>query len=131
MESSPEQKTMPLDYARVEGSPKHDRRLAVLLMYILPTIASMICFWHDSGKIGSGIRITGCFSAGPFLWPLVLHYKRTDFLFTVAGPATGLAVLVGWLALAMWTPLRRVPPLIHLTVWAAWMVVGNTCVFSR
>lgn len=121
---SPELRTVPLDYARCEGGLNKDRRLAVLMMYALPSLASMICFWLVTGKIAGGVSLTGCLSAGPFFLPLAVHYKSTEFLATVAEPATGFVILAGWLALVMWTRLKRISLLIHLILWVAWMVIG-------
>ncbi|MDB5299259.1 MAG: hypothetical protein JWO87_922 [Phycisphaerales bacterium] len=128
MQPSREHKTVPLNYARAADGPRHRRRLDILLMYALPAAASTICFCIVTGKFGGGVTLTGCLFTGPLFQPLFLHFKSTEFMFTVAGPAVGLGILAGWLALVMWTALRRMPLLVHLILCVAWMLVGFACV---
>ncbi|MDB5292731.1 MAG: hypothetical protein JWL69_3972 [Phycisphaerales bacterium] len=128
MESSREQKTVPLDYACAADGPRHRRTLDILLMYALPTAVSTICFWIVTGKLGGGVALTGCLFTGPLFLPLFLHFKSTEFMFMVAGPGAGFVILAGWLALVMWTPLRRMPLLVHLILCVAWMFVAFACV---
>jgi hypothetical protein len=123
-QSPPEQKAVPLDYGRAADGPPRRQWLVVLLMYALPAAASTICFWFINGKFVWSVLLTACLFDGPFFPPLVRHYKLTEFLATVAAPAVGSGILAAWLAFVMCTPLRRMPPLVHLMLCAIWMGIG-------